>query len=69
MNEPKYVHACADCGSNAVYIDMSLYWDFEKQEWWFTDHTSTDVSVLTHEAKCADCGSEEILQLTLPASI
>ena len=66
MNETKYVHACVDCGSNAVYINISLNWDFMKQEWWLADHTSTNVSVLTDEAKCEDCGGDEILQLPLP---
>jgi len=61
----RYVHACADCGSNRVYIDITLDWNFEHQAW-VANNNDFNVSVGTHEAKCADCGSDEIIQLTLP---
>ena len=61
----RYVHACADCGSNRVYIDITLDWSFEHQAW-VANKCDFNVSVNTNEAKCADCGSDEIVQLTLP---
>ena len=61
----RYVHACADCGSNRVYIDITLDWNFEHQAW-VVQKQDLNVSVGTNEAKCADCGSDEIVQLTLP---
>ena len=60
-----YVHACADCGSNRVYIDITLDWNFEHQAW-VVEKQDLNVSAGTHEAKCAHCGSNEIVQLTLP---
>ena len=61
----RYVHACADCGSNRVHIDITLDWNFEHQAW-VANNYDFNVSVGTDEAKCADCGSDEIIQLTLP---
>ena len=61
----RYVHACADCGSNRVHINISLNWNFKHQAW-VANNDDLNVSVGTHEAKCADCGSDEIIQLTLP---
>ena len=60
----RYVHACADCGSNEVYIDITLNWNFEHQAW-VANNDDFNVSVGTHEANCADCWSDEIVQLTL----
>jgi alpha-D-ribose 1-methylphosphonate 5-phosphate C-P lyase len=65
ITSDRYVHACADCGSNRVYIDITLDWNFEHQAW-VANNDDFNVSVGTHEAKCADCGSDEIIQLTLP---
>jgi hypothetical protein len=48
-----------------VYIDITLDWNFEHQAW-VANNDDLNVSVGTNEAKCADCGSDEIIQLTLP---
>ena len=61
----RYVHACADCGSNNVYINIALNWNFKHQAW-VANNDDFNVSVGTDEAKCAACGSDEIVQLTLP---
>ena len=61
----RYVHACADCGSNRVYIDITLDWSFEYQAW-VAHSDELNVGVHSEECKCAECGSGEIVQLTLP---
>jgi hypothetical protein len=61
----KVAQLCAECGSNKVFIDNPIEWDFTTQSWVAAYCLDEPLGEPLGQRQCADCGSNEIYAVAL----